>query len=104
MDNLFDMRTRMDNGNYDLTLEIGDKEYFKHYDGVNIKSAEDVVRNYLFDNDDDADYKNVDIGYNKNRHTVRITAELDYINGEHKDYQYRSTLENIRKESNFKQK
>lgn len=45
MDNMSEMRNRLDNGNYDLTLEIGENTYFKTYDDVNEKSAEDVVRN-----------------------------------------------------------
>ena len=92
MDNMVDMRNKKENGNYDFTLEIGDKTYFNFYDSINTKAAEEVVRDYLFNNDDDADYKNVKIGHNLNRHIVKITAELDYLNGEHKDYKYRGTM------------
>ena len=91
MDNMLDMRKRMDDGTYDLTLLIGDNTYFNFYESINTDAAKDVVRNYLFDNDDDADYKNVTIDHNKNRHIVTINAKLDYINGEHKDYNYRGT-------------
>ena len=93
MDNMIDMRKRMDNGNYNLTLKIGDNTYFSHYDSLTTKSAEDAVRDYLFEVEDDADYKNVKIDHNANRHIVTITAELDYLNGEHKDYKYRGTMQ-----------
>ena len=79
MDNMLDMRKRMDDGTYDLTLLIGDNTYFNFYESINTDAAKDVVRNYLFDNDDDADYKNVTIDHNKNRHIVTINAKLDYI-------------------------
>ncbi|WP_455537587.1 hypothetical protein [Terrisporobacter sp.] len=92
MDNMLDMRKRMDDGTYDLTLEIGDNTYFTFYESITTDSAKDVVRNYLYDNDDDADYKNVKIDYNKNRHIVTINAKLDYLNGEHKDYKYRGSM------------
>ena len=92
MDNMLDMRKRMDDGTYDLTLLIGDNTYFNFYESINTDAAKDVVRNYLFDNDDDADYKDVTIDHNKNRHIVTINAKLDYINGEHKDSNYRGTM------------
>ena len=92
MDNMLDMRKRMDNGNYNLTLEIEDKSYFNFYDSINADSAQEIVRDYLLNNSDDADYKDVKIGHNKNRHIVKITAELDYLNGEHKDYKYRGSM------------
>lgn len=93
MDNMIDMRKRMDNGNYNLTLVIGDNTYFSHYKSLTTKSAQDAVRDYLFQIEDDADYKNVKIDHNDNRHIVTITAELDYLNGEHKDYRYRGTMQ-----------
>ena len=93
MDNMIDMRKRMDNGNYNLTLAIGDNTYFTYYNSLTTESAEDAVRDYLFQVEDDADYKNVKIDHNANRHIVTITAELDYLNGEHKDYRYKGTMQ-----------
>ena len=92
MDDMREMRKKRENGKYDLTLEIGDSAYFGTYEDVDLKSGEDLVRNYLRSNSDDADFKDIKINYNKNRHTVRVTAELDYFNREHKDYSNRGKL------------
>lgn len=86
MDNMIDMRNKMEDGKYNLTLEIAEKSYFQIYDDVDIKSGEDLVKNYLISNSDDARFNNIKINYNKNRHTIRITAELDYYNNSHTDY------------------
>lgn len=92
MDNMREIRKKVEDSKYDLTLEIGDKSYFSTYEDVDLKSGEDIVRNYLRNNSDDADFKDIKINYNKNRHTVKVTAELDYINGCHKDYSNRNKL------------
>ncbi|QJA09975.1 hypothetical protein HF520_14405 [Romboutsia sp. CE17] len=92
MDNMREMRKKRQDGKYELTLEIGDSAYFGTYEDVDLKSGEDLVRNYLRTNSDDASFDDIKIKYNKNRHTVRVTAELDYITGDHKDYTNRSKL------------
>ena len=43
MDNMLDMRKRMDDGTYDLTLLIGDNTYFNFYESINTDAAKDVV-------------------------------------------------------------
>lgn len=92
MDNMREMRNRLDNGKYNLTLEIAEGAYFGIYDNVDLKSGEDLVRNYLRSNSDDARFNNIEIKYNENRHTVRVTAELDYENNDHTDYTNRGRL------------
>lgn len=92
MDNMREMRKRRNDGKYDLTLEISDGAYFGTYEDVNLKSGEDIVRKYLTNNSDDANFEDLKINYNKNRHTVRVTAELDYSDGQHKDYNNRGNL------------
>lgn len=92
MDKMREMRKQRVDGKYDLTLEIGDGAYFNTYDDVNLKSGEDLIRNYLRSNSDDARFEDIKINYNKNRHTVKVTAELDYYNGNHKDYSNREKL------------
>jgi hypothetical protein len=92
MDNMREMRNKLDNGKYNLTLEIAEGAYFGIYDNVDLKSGEDLVRNYLRSNSDDARFNNIEIKYNENRHTVRVTAELDYDNNEHTDYTNRGRL------------
>ena len=54
MDNMREMRKKREDGKYDLTLEIGDGAYFGTYEDVDLKSGEDLVRNYLRNNSDDA--------------------------------------------------
>jgi hypothetical protein len=92
MDNMREMRNKLDNGKYNLTLEIAEGAYFGIYDNVDLKSGEDLVRNYLRSNSDDARFNNIEIKYNENRHTVRVTAELDYENNNHTDYTNRGRL------------
>lgn len=92
MDNMSEMRNRLDNGNYDLTLEIGENTYFKTYDDVSEKSAEDVVRNYLRSNADDAQFSDLEIKHHRNKHTVSVCAKLNYNNDKHTDYSKRNKL------------
>ena len=92
MDNMREMRNKLDNGKYNLTLEIAEGAYFGIYDNVDLKSGEDLVRNYLRSNSDDARFNNIEIKYNENRHTVRVTAELDYENNDYTDYTNRGRL------------
>ena len=92
MDNMREMRNKLDNGKYNLTLEIAEGAYFGIYDNVDLKSGEDLIRNYLRSNSDDARFNNIEIKYNENRHTVRVTAELDYENNDHTDYTNRGRL------------
>ncbi|HSQ88260.1 hypothetical protein [Romboutsia sp.] len=92
MDSMKEMRNKLDNGKYNLTLEIAESTYFGSYDDVDTKSGEDLVRNYLRSNSDDACFNDIKIKYNKNRHTVRVTAELNYSGNNHKDYSNRGRL------------
>ena len=92
MDNMREMRNKLDDGKYNLTLEVAEGAYFGTYDNVDLKSGEDIVRNYLRSNSDDACFNNIEIKYNENRHTVRVTAELDYNKSEHSDYSNRGKL------------
>ena len=87
-----EMRSKVDDGIYNLTLEVADGAYFGTYNDVDVKSGEDLVRNYLRSNSDDARFNNIEIKYNENRHTVRVTAELDYENNDHTDYTNRGRL------------
>ncbi len=92
MDNMSEMRNRLDNGNYDLTLEIGENNYFQIYEDVDHQAAEDVVRNYLRSNTDDAEFSDLQIKHNRSRHTVSVYAKLSYDNNRHKDYSKRNKL------------
>lgn len=92
MDNMSEMRNRLNSGNYNLKLEIGEDAYFKTYDDVNNKSAEDVVRNYLRSNADDAEFSDLEIKHHRNRHTVSVCAKLSYNDGRHTDYSKRNKL------------
>ena len=92
MDNMKEMRSKVQDGKYNLTLEVAEGAYFGTYDDVDTKSGEDLVRNYLRSNSDDANFYDIKIKYNKNRHTVRVTAELNYDNNVHSDYYNRGKL------------
>ncbi len=92
MDNMREMRNKIKDGKYNLTLEIAEGTYFGTYDDVDSKSGEDLIRNYLRSNSDDANFNDIKIKYNKNRHTVRVTAQLNYDGNEHSDYSNRGRL------------
>ncbi|GAA0713839.1 hypothetical protein GCM10008904_28600 [Paraclostridium ghonii] len=92
MDNMCEMRNRLNNGDYSLKLEIGENSYFKTYEDINTKSAEDVVRNYLRSNADDAEFSNLEIKHHRDRHTVSVCAKLSYDNDRHTDYSKRNKL------------
>ena len=92
MDNMKEMRNKVQDGKYNLTLEVAEGAYFGTYDDVDTKSGEDLVRNYLRSNSDDANFNDIKIKYNKNSHTVRVTAELNYDNNVHSDYHNRGKL------------
>ncbi|CEK31652.1 hypothetical protein JGS6364_32941 [[Clostridium] sordellii] len=92
MDNMNEMRSRVGDGRYNLTLEVAAPEYFNIYEDVDTKSGEDLVRNYLRSNSDDGCFDNIKINYNKARNSIRVTTELNYNDNEHKDYSNRGRL------------
>ena len=92
IDNMREMRNKVQDGKYNLTLEIAEGAYFGTYDDVDVKSGEDLVRNYLRSNSDDANFNDIKIKYKKNRHTVKVIAELNYDNNVHSDYHNRGKL------------
>ena len=92
MDNMNEMRNKVSDGKYNLTLEVAGPAYFDIYNDVDIKSGEDLVRNYLRSNADDGRFENIEIKYNKSKNTVRITTELNYNNNDHTDYSNRGRL------------
>ncbi|MCT4509325.1 MAG: hypothetical protein N4A48_11350 [Tepidibacter sp.] len=81
-----EMRKKRENGIYDLTLEISEREYFKVYEDVDDKIADNLIKQYLVNVDDDARFDNVKIKHNKDRHTIRLTSELHYYGNDHTDY------------------
>lgn len=92
MDNMSEMRNKLNDGNYNLTLEIGEKTYFQIYEDINNRSAENVVRSYLRENTDDAEFSDLKIKHNRDKHTVSVCAKLSYSNNKHKDYSKRHKL------------
>ncbi len=98
MDNIFAQRNKLEDGNYNLSLDVSDSAYFDIYDNADTAAAEDLLRNYLKSNSDDGRFENVHINYNRNRHLVNITAKLTYDDNMHTGYQQRSKLQNINDE------
>lgn len=92
MDNIFEQRNKLEDGNYNLSLKVSDSSYFDIYENIDTEAAKDLLRNYLNSNSDDARFENVNINYNKNEHLVNITAKLNYNNNMHTDYQQRLKL------------
>ncbi len=81
-----EMRRKKENGIYDLTLEIAEKDYFETYENVDNRAAKDIMNQYLSHVQDDARFQNAKIHHNRNRHTVRLTSELHYLKNDHTDY------------------
>lgn len=81
-----EMRNKREDGTYDLTLEISEREFFKVYNNVSDDIADDLIQQYLVDVQDDGRFENVKIKHNKDRHTVRITSDLHYYGNDHTDY------------------
>lgn len=92
MDNIFEQRNKLEDGNYNLSLKVSDSAYFDIYENIDTESAKDLLRNYLNSNSDDARFENVNINYNKNEHLVNIKAKLNYNNNMHTDYQQKLKL------------
>lgn len=92
MDNMMEMRKRLDDGTYNLTLEVPEGAYFKIYENVDLKSGEDLVRNYLRSNSDDANFNDIKINYNKGKSTIKVTTNLNYLGNGHTDYSNSSKL------------
>ena len=76
MDNMKEMRNKVQDGKYNLTLEVAEGAYFGTYDDVDTKSGEDLVRNYLRSNSDDANFNDIKIKYNKNRRAERMERKF----------------------------
>lgn len=92
MDNMNEMRSKIEDGKYKLTLEVAAPSYFDIYNDVDTKSGEDLVRNYLRSNADDGCFNDIEIKHNKKRNSVRVTTNLDYNNNEHTGYSNRGKL------------
>lgn len=92
MDNIFAQRNKLEDGNYNLSLEISDSAYFNIYDNADNKSGEEFLREYLKGNSDDARFDNVKVNHNKNRQLVNITAKLNYDGNLHTEYEKRGKL------------
>ncbi|WP_042276701.1 hypothetical protein [Faecalimicrobium dakarense] len=92
MDNIMAQRNKLEDGSYNLSLEVADSAYFNIYDNADKKSGEELLRNYLKDNSDDGRYENVKVNHNKNRHLVNITAKLNYDSNLHTEYENRATI------------
>ena len=59
MNNMREMRNELQNGKYNLTLEIAEGSYFGVYDAGDVKSGKDLVRNYLRSNSDDVNFNDI---------------------------------------------
>lgn len=70
-------------GQYELTLQIPEDEYFDVYDTVKAEAANEILSNYLTLKQDDGRVGEVNISHNKNGHVVKIITDLHYTGNEH---------------------
>jgi len=92
VDNIVAQRNRLNDGTYDLSLEVRDSAYFNVYENADKTCGEAFLRDYLSSNADDANCEDIEVRYNKNRHIVNIKAKLNYDNSEHKEPKNRHKL------------
>lgn len=75
-------------GQYELTLQIPETEYFNAYDSVKAEAASEILANYLRLKQDDGRVGDVNISHNKNGHIIKITTELHYMGNDHTEGSY----------------
>lgn len=85
--NIREKRTERD-GQYQLTLQIPENEYFDAYEGVKTEAAHEILSNYLTLKQDDGRIGKVNINHNKNGHVIKITADLHYLGNNHTEATY----------------
>ena len=81
MDNMKEMRSKVQDGKYNLTLEVAEGAYFGTYDDVDTKSGEDLVRNYLRSNSDDANFNDIKITkFTKEQEMIKLANNKEDVN------------------------
>lgn len=70
-------------GQYELTLQIPENEYFDVYDDIKAEAAREILHNYLTLQQDDGSIGEVNINHNKSGHMVKITTDLHYLGNDH---------------------
>ncbi len=87
LDDILETRVKEKDGHYHLQLMIPQKSYNEVYDHTfNLTIAADILTQYLEMRGDDGKPADIQIRDNRNRHTVEIEAELEYVRNEHTDY------------------
>ena len=92
MDNIRGQKQRLENGDYNLYVDMLDDDYFKKYESVDVSSGQNLIKEFLDSTGDDGDCDSVQINYNKASHIVNIKAHLTYAPNDHKTYEHRHKL------------
>jgi hypothetical protein len=58
-------------GQYELTLQIPENDYFDAYDSIKAEAAHEILSNYLTLQQDDGRIGEVNISHNKSGHMVK---------------------------------
>lgn len=82
LDSILERRIRQRDG-YDLYLDIPEKEFYRIYEDLNKKSADDILNNFLHYHQDDGRPTDIAIKHNKNRRIITINAVLNYLDNDH---------------------
>ena len=82
-------------GQYELTLQIPEEEYFNAYDTIKAEAAHEILSNYLTLQQDDGRVGEVNISHNKSGHMVKITSDLHYMENDHTEGWYTPDTLNI---------
>lgn len=82
-------------GQYQLTLQIPEEEYFNSYDTVKAEAAQEILSNYLTLQQDDGRIGEVNINHNKSGHVIKITTDLHYMDNDHTEARFTPDTLNI---------
>lgn len=85
LDNIVEKR-KVDNGQHRMTLEISAEEFNRTYNELNKDIATEIVRNHLYNREDDGRPSNIKIEEQKNDGIIRISADINYLGNDHTDY------------------
>lgn len=87
LNSILETRT-LEDGLYNITLQISEKEYFSVYDSLNEDYAYELLENYLKYRSDDGRPEDIKLSHNKNQHLVMINADLYYTGNEKTEDMY----------------
>lgn len=85
LDNIIEKRN-VDQGLHKMTLEISANEYNQSYNSINEDTATEIVKNHLYNREDDGVPSNIKIEDSVDNNIIRIYADINYLGNDHTGY------------------